>query len=229
MTPFLFVSIALFIIWIALLLFSKQTRREQTIMSFVGLLISPAIILVASQDYRSGFADQASSLSIENILFVFSLFGIAAVIYEVLFGKHTEKLKKKKLNIKHPLHWVSHLIIIFGAWAFIAFSLMSAFSLASVQSFIVSGLLIGTYIIADRKDLLFNALLSGLLLAILIFLVEQIFFAYLFPESASILWQTSSLSGYFLGVVPIEEIVWAGVAGFAIGPLYEYVRDLKVK
>lgn len=229
MNPFLYVSIAFILIWIGVLIFSKNTRREQLIMSLVGFLISPAILLVTAQDYRAAYEETVRGLSIETILFITVIFGLSAVIYQALLCKQTEKLRKKKIKITHPLQWVAHIIIILGIWGFITSLLMLAFSLVSIQAFIISGLLIGTYIIADRKDLLFNALLSGLIIAILIFLIEQIFFVYLYPETASALWQIDNLSGFFLGVVPIEVIAWAAVAGFSIGPLYEYVRDFKLK
>jgi hypothetical protein len=65
-------------------------------------------------------------------------------------------------------------------------------------------------------------------MASLIFLLENIFFVRLFPLDAGSFWQFENLSPMLLGGVPMEELIWAAVAGFAIGPLYEWLRHLKL-
>ena len=80
--------------------------------------------------------------------------------------------------------------------------------------------MVGIYIVADRKDLLYNALFSGLIITIVVFVIEQLFFVRLYPGAAATLTT--------LGGVPMEQLVWAAVVGFAIGPLYEYVRHWRI-
>jgi hypothetical protein len=228
MSPFLIVSLVLFLVWAVLFLASRSTRREQAIMSLIGLILSPGALFWAATDYRSGGAG-VSSLGIEDILFSFALFGIAAVIYQVLFGKHVSNWRGERYRIGNPaMHWISHLILTFGIWAFIALTTALVFHLSSVQAFILGGLIIGVYIIADRKDLMLDALLSGLFVAMLVFIIEQLFFMRLFPVAAIMFWRQDSLSGIILGGIPIEEILWAAIVGFAIGPFYEYVRRYKL-
>ena len=229
MPTFLFAALALFVVWLILIFAFPKTRFEQLLMSVVGLLLAPAVILVAANDYRGQALTQGSFIGVEDLLFAFSLFGIAAVIYEVLIGKQLGKRVYKR-NEKHEFavaHWVSWLVIALGIWAFISLSCIYILSLTSIQSLIIGGALIGTYIVADRKNLLVNAIVSGLLTALLVFLSEQLFFVHLFPEAAAQFWQFDRLSGFVIGGIPFEEILWAAVVGFAIGPLYEYVRSLK--
>ncbi len=230
MPSFLFVTIALTIVWAIIYALSKTTRHEQCVMSIIGLILAPGALVLASLDYRSGRDVTSTMVGVEDLLFAACLFGIAAVIYQVVFSKHTARLKGARIRLNHPVsHWFSHLLIALGLWAFISLSLTLVLHLSSVQAFIVGGMLVGTYVIADRKDLLFDALLSGLLVATLVFMVEQLFFMRIFPEAAAGFWQLENLTGILLGGIPVEEILWAAVVGFAVGPLYEYTRQLAIK
>jgi hypothetical protein len=227
MSSFLITSIIFFIIWLAFFLFSNETRKEQLIMSVVGLVLSPGALLIATNDYRQIISNNVPIVGIEDLIFAFSFFGIAAVIYQVLLGKHTHKMRGSKYQAEHLGHWVGHLILTLGAWAFASLLLIHVFALASVQAAIVGGLLIGMYIIADRHDLLLNALLSGVFMGSLVFIIEQIFFVRLFPIDAGAFWQLDHLSQFVIGGVPLEEIMWAAVVGFTVGPLYEWLRRYK--
>ena len=225
MTSFLYASLTLFLIWLGFLLFSKATRKEQLIMSLVGLVITPAAILIASVDYRSVFASEMASFGIEDFIFAFSLFGIAAVIYQALVGKRARAWRGERYKAGNKVaHWFAHLLIIIGIWVFTSFVMVAVFSMIAIHAFIVGGIMIGIYVIADRHDLLFNALLSGIMVAVLIFIIEQIFFLRLYPETLTSITLLSNASGYVIGSVPLEEIFWAAVVGFSIGPLYEYLR-----
>ncbi|NQV90794.1 hypothetical protein HQ487_05335 [Candidatus Uhrbacteria bacterium] len=230
MTSFLLVSILFFILWLVFFLFSNETRKEQLIMSIVGLILSPGILVVAAYDFRNIISDQTTShVGIEDFLFVFSFFGIAAVIYQILVGRHAHKLRGSRYEMEHIGHWIGHLALILGIWAFVTLMLIHVFALSSVQSLIVGGLFIGIYIIADRHDLTMNALLSGIFMAGLIFIIEQLFFVRLFPLDASTFWQFNALSSFVIGGIPMEELMWAAVAGFTIGPLYEWLRRYELK
>ncbi len=228
MSPFLYASLALFAVWTIVLFLSKSTRREQIIMSVIGLVLAPGAIMVAALDYRA--AGAGGGVGLEDLLFAFCLFGLASVIYQVVLGKHVKKLRGSSMFFPHSAsHWLAHLIIALCIWAVLSLAFTVVLSLTTIQSVIVGGLLIGTYVIADRKDLLFDALLSGLFVCALVFSIEQLFFIRLFPEAAATFWQAERLSGLTLGGIPLEELLWSGVVGFAIGPLYEYVREVKLK
>lgn len=226
MPTFLFTSLILFLLWLALILFSNNTRREQVIMSIAGLVMTPGILLLVASDFRSIVSPAGRiTIGIEDLIFGFSLFGIAAVLYHVALGMHVHKMKGSRIRLSHPiLHWFVHLIILLGIWAFTSLLFIDIFELASIRALIIGGLLVGTYMIADRHDLLLNALLTGLSTAILVFVAEQIFFVRLFPEAAATFWQHDAIRLSFVSGVPLEEILWAAVVGFTIGPMYEYLR-----
>ncbi len=227
---FLALSLTLFVIWGILFFFSKRTRREQVVMSLLGLILSPAVMMVSLTDYRRALPLTSGVLAIEDFLFAFCLAGVAAVIYEALLGKHLVKWRGPRILLRpKPVHWLAHMVIILGIWAGITVAVMGLFPIPSVYAFATGGLLIGTYIIADRHDLLLNALFSGALTMLILFVLEQVFFTRLFLIDAAGVWQVENLSGLLIGSVPVEEYLWFGVVGFAMGPLYEYVRRYRLK
>jgi uncharacterized membrane protein len=224
MTTFLLASILLFVVWLALLLFVSETRREQVIMSVVGLVLAPGALLIASSDYRGALLEQRTTVGIEDLIFAFSLFGIASVIYQYLLGRHVHKLRGTKYEIRHAGHWIAHLILALSLWFLTALLLTNFLSLNPIHAILCSGLLIGAHIIADRHDLTMNALLSGLFTAALVFFTEQIFFLRFFHIGFDAFWDFKTISGFIIGGVPVEEIAWAAVVGFAIGPMYEWLK-----
>lgn len=229
MTSFLLVSLLFFVIWIAFLLFSEETRHEQLVMSAIGLVLSPAVLIMAVTDFRAIATEPAAIIGVEDLIFAFSFFGIAAVIYQVLIGKHAHKIRGPKYEVHHAGHWFAHIILVLGLIAVTSLLLIYVFDLSSVKAFAIGALLIGMYVVADRHDLLMNALVSGIFMASLLFLLEQLFFVRLFPVEAGQFWQFDQLSPLLLGGVPMEELMWAAIAGFTVGPLYEWSRHLRLQ
>ncbi len=227
--PFLLISLTMFFIWSSLLFFGQKTRREQIIMSVAGLVLTPAILLVAAADYRAAGSLTSGFIGVEDLIFAFSFTGVAAVVYEILIGRRLKPIRRNHLGGRHPLHWLATLVIVLGAWAAISFAAMLLFPIGSVYSFMIGALVVGIYIIADRHDLLIDAIFSGLFMAVLVFGLEQLFFVHLFPIEASALWQTDRLSGLFISGIPVEEIIWILIVGMTIGPVYEFVRHYRVK
>lgn len=229
MSPFFIVSLVMFLIWLGFILFSSKTRREQIIMSFVGLIVAPGALMIASADYR-GQGTQIAAIGIEDLLFSFALFGIAAVIYQVLLGKRISNRTIERRRVQPAiLHWAAQLVIMISAWLLILLVMNAFFGMGVIQSAVIGGLFVGIYIIADRKDLLADALLSGFFTLVLVFVTEQLFFVRLFPEAISNFWTSETVSGIVLGGIPFEELLWAAVVGFAIGPLYEYIRRYQLR
>lgn len=227
--PFLLLALIMFFVWSLLFFFGKKTRREQIIMSIAGLVLTPAILMVASSDYRANGSIISGFVGVEDLIFAFSFVGSAAVVYEILIGRRLVPIRHKHLWGKHPLNWLAGLVIILGGWALVSCAAIFLFPVNSIYAFMVGGLMITTYIIADRHDLLLDSLFSGLFMAILVFGLEQLFFIHLFPTDARAIWQVDRLSGFLPGGVPVEEFVWFLIAGMAIGPVYEFVRHYRVK
>jgi hypothetical protein len=218
MTSLLFPSILLFLVWFLFFFLSHTTRKEQIIMSLAGLILSPAVLLVSLGDVE-GTSQTFGSVGIEDLLFAFSFFGIAAVIYQALLGRRMKPWKGKHTLFFHPVvHWFTHLIIVLAVWVILSFAFLTIFSLTSLHAFVVAGLLIGTFMIAHRHDLFLNAVASGVFITLLLFVLEKIFTAR---------WSVDS-SIPVMSSDPLAPWVWIWVVGFVIGPLYEYLRHQKL-
>jgi hypothetical protein len=162
------------------------------------------------------------------LIFAFSFVGVAAVAYEVLVGRRLKPIRCKHLWGKHPINWLAALVIVIGAWVLVSGAAWLLFPINSIYAFMIGGLMVIVYIIADRHDLLLDSIFSGLFMASLAFGLEQIFFIHLFPVEANFVWQVDRLSGFLPGGLPFEEFVWFLIAGMAIGPVYEFVRHYRV-
>ncbi len=230
MPAFSIVSIVLLAVWLLLFAVGKHTRREQLIMSLLGIFISPGALLFAATDYRAGEAAGVAFTGFPELLFGFAVFGIAAVLHEHLPHKRQPMELHPKSKLVRPIeHWLARLCVVSGVWLFVAVAGNTIFHLPSVSAFILGGALVGVYVIADRKDLVLEALLSGVFITILIFLIEQFFFVRLYPEAAADFWKIGNLSGLILGGIPVEELLWAAIVGFSVGPLYEFVSGTRPK
>ncbi len=224
MPTFLYASLALFAVWAILLLLSRPTRREQLVMSAVGLVVAPAALFLAAQE---GTGVIQGPIGVEDLLFAVSFFGVAAVAYEALMGVHLHAVRPARKDPKHPLlAWAGRLMLALSFWAAVSVANLFVFELSIPRALAAGALLVAVYVVADRKDLLLNALISGVFMSALVFLCQQLFFVRLFPAEAAV----RALSApYLIGGVSTDILLWSAMAGFAIGPLYEYVRRLKAK
>jgi hypothetical protein len=205
MSPFTYVVASVGMVWLAMLLASDHTRFEQLVMSLFGFLVAPAALLMSAPLAETGFAE---------LLFVAIVFGISAVTYHSLLESHADRLNGRRE--RHPAHWVSHLLMSGGIWVIIAIAARLVFAMPRAQAFALGGLLVGVYALADHRDLLLKALLSGAIVSILVFATEAMFAGHLFAAVSL------TLEG-----LPVEELLWAGVVGFTAGPVYEFARHVR--
>jgi hypothetical protein len=197
-------------------------------MSLFGLILSPALLFLAFVSGRDVLTE-ALPIGIEDLLFGFSLFGIAAIIYHVLLGKHIHKFRGERLRLNNPaIHYLSHLVLILGVWVCLAFGSMIFFDLSPLYSLMIGGLFIGIYLLINRHDLLVDALLSGLMTSVLVFLVEQFYVVRLYPTMMSNIFSWDTLFIFLTRDLVFEQFLWATVVGFTIGPLYEWLRQYRL-
>ncbi len=224
MPTFLYASLALFAVWAMLLVLSRPTRREQLILSLIGLVIAPAALFLAAAE---GVGPIYGPVGVEDLIFAWSFFGVAAVAYEALMGTRLQAMRPAKKEPKHPLlSWAGRLVLALSFWAAVSVANLFVFALSVPRAAAAGALLVAVYVVADRKDLLMNALVSGAFMAATVFLCQHLFYVRLFPvEAAARAWAVPST----LGHVPVDLLLWSAMAGFAIGPLYEYVRRLKAQ
>ena len=81
-------------------------------------------------------------------------------------------------------------------------------------------------IIYQRPNLLKNAILIAILIALIAFLCYQFIFIFANGQITTLWWFHNKNKILILGV-PIEEILWGLSCGFLAGPLYEFTYGLK--
>lgn len=89
-------------------------------------------------------------------------------------------------------------------------------------------IIMGVFLILLRKDLIFDALLTGLCLVIVSTPV-YLFMEYLSPNFFEKTWLWPNLTGIrFIGI-PIEDLVFYFLTGFCVAPFYLYWKNEKLR
>lgn len=208
-------------LWLVLFLRRKDTRKE---MSFTSILFGFAALGAEKtniQDWWHPITITGTPIGLEDFMIGFVIAGIAAVIYEEICQKHLIRIKKRGVAPSNP----SLFLLLFPLLYMTLFFLLD---LGSAYSAIFTYLPFIIYMLYTRKDLLLDSLISGLLMLVvgtsiyfLLFTVHPTYindFWYL-PDY----WYSSLLWG-----IPIGEYLWFFLTGAYIGPLYEYMRKLRL-
>lgn len=212
-------TLILFLIFALLYIKESSTRREMLTLGILGIFFIPLFFATQAQS-----AEQMqmlfSRLSIFDILLCVSLSGIAGVIYHTFFGKHYHLLpqlhhKRKELD-SLAQWWFVRLFFMFLSFIWLTIFFVFAFSWSTITALFLSAVIISIYLISHRHDLLVDCLASGILTGLLVFTV-------------------STLSGLFINQSadltfssPNGLIFFAVSLGLILGPLYEYIRRIKL-
>lgn len=211
--PFLVFNLFLGLLWLYLFLRQKSTRVEMLLIGLVAVLFTPVFVTLAEQI-------NGGSFTLLDLVFSFCFAGVAAVIFEVAFGKHYRIGHHARLPFRRPAeHWFAELLLTAVAWSWMTVAFLFVLGMTATQSIIASGLIIGSYILARRRDLFWNAIWSALLMMSVFFLL----YAFTVVRTFSAINEPFLLSG------PRQALIFFGVMGFVLGPLYEFVRHLKDK
>lgn len=216
----LFVTI-MSIPWFICFFLRKDLRKEMLIMSLlIGIGSAITGYVWWTTDWWRPETITGTIIGIEDFLIGFVNGGVAAVIYEVVSG---EKQKQKKYLAKSSeilsFCLLCAFVISFGTW-WVGLTTFWASSIGMV----ISVMLLLYY----RKDLLKNALLSGLLMAI-VSLPAYYISEKLSPGWISSTFQYEHLSGLHIVKAPLEDIVFYFLFGMWTGPFYELWKGEVVK
>ncbi|HEV3245136.1 MAG TPA: lycopene cyclase domain-containing protein [Candidatus Paceibacterota bacterium] len=210
-------SILLFV-WLVLFALRKDLRVQMIAMSLIVAPMGPLSELFYLRDYWDPRLIGGFRLGFEDLLFAFAIGGIAAVIYEEIFMR-----REKRAKVSRPRHWIMGSACFALAWMLLG---VFAFHINSIYVSISDLLAIGIAMLAVRRDLIGDAVLSGLSVCVLLF-VFDFTFLHLFPGVIQAWWQLRNLSGVLIAGVPLEELMWGFGWGFVAGPSYEFLLGLK--
>ena len=210
------------VIWLVLFWIRKDLRREMIILSLIGGVLFPlALIYLPDYWYPNHIIGHSLGIGIEDFLFAFTIGGIGAVLYEVVFGKTHTLCDCRKRDPKGLLSIIAVSVIVL-------FVLIFMFKLNSIYSSYVSFLIIFGYIIYFRRDLFWQAMISGFSVGLLMLFFYQIWIK-IYPGIIEHWWQFQNISGVLIFGTPLEEIVWGFTWGLLAGTIYEFARGTSLK
>lgn len=208
--------------WLLLYIARKDTRNEILFVSLlfgVGGLASEKTYV---RDWWQPLTVTGTSIGIEDFFIGFAIGGVAAVIYEELYHQRL----RKQLALKGRHDEPRFILFVFPLLylALIALAGLHSFYATAIALIVCTG-----YMLLRRPDLMRDAVLSGLSMTVIgisiYFLVLSIEPAYIrsywyLPDR----WFASLLWG-----IPLAEYIWYFLVGAFVGPLYEYVKRLKLE
>lgn len=214
-------TIIAFIFWLMLYLHRKDLRKEMIVMgTLVAVLGLVFEYLWWTHDWWRPQTITGTVIGIEYLLLGFTNGGIAAVLYEELFKKRMYKYKSRNHNLS---------VVLIIALSYFIFLIM--FYVLGLTSFIATTAIqitIGCLLMLMRKDLVYDAFLTGVCLVIAsipIYLLLE----YLSPNFIESSWLWSNLSGIRFMKIPIEELIFYFLTGFSIAPFYLYWKSEKLR
>lgn len=227
-SAFSLLAILLTLVWIVVFVRNRDLRQEMGILSICAFFLAPVIVTVKGGN-PDAIALRFSGIHFVDLLFAFSIAGLAGTFYHALFGKHYHRLPKlryKKANDGTLVQiWLIRLFVatLLFLWG-IVFSVF-AFDLTPAAGALGTAVIMAVYIIIHRHDLLVDALLSALLMGVITYMTAAVALFGTTDDFTSVL---IGGTGY-VGHVPVDILTWSVAFGLALGPLYEYIRRLAVK
>ncbi|MFA6815449.1 MAG: lycopene cyclase domain-containing protein, partial [Lentisphaeria bacterium] len=155
---------------------------------------------------------------IEDFLFVAFLGMLTYAAYPIVFQKKLQTMASKTRRV------IRFLPLVLGGLALAIILSSSLIPIIHGTWCVMDLFVLATWII--RKDLIGPSCASGVIMAIgyeLICLAWQIFYPGIFTST----WNQEALCGFFLWSIPIEELLYAGVAGMSGVLLYPLLTNQK--
>ena len=190
------------------------------ILSLLALFLLPLSLSINAS--ASGVLVQ--KLSILDLLFAYTTAGLSGVLFHAVLGKEYHNVKVKTRDHHASELWIMRFFLFALGFVWLSVFLIIAFGLRNIDAVIISAIALGMYMIAHRKNLLFDSLLSSLLMGIVMTVIGFVAYSISAEQSQLLFIESSST----LFGIPTDLLLWAFALGFALGPLYEYVRKLKI-
>lgn len=216
---YLVFTAAFFVIWLAIYAYRKDIRREMLLVSVLFGIGGVLSEFVHVQDWWRPLTITGTLLGLEDFFIGMFIGGIAAVIYEEVYKK---KIKRKPG--KHPLFGLKILIFFIIGMA-LFYGGFYILNLHSFYSIILTATLLAGYMVLKRKDLLKDAIFTGILMVVIGTIVYLILFL-IAPGYFQKFWYLEDVwFAKLLFGIPIAEYVWFFFAGAFIGPIYEFWQE----
>lgn len=225
---YLFASSAFFLLWIPIFVLRKDLRRQMLFMScgtaLAGLMLE---YFVWTVDWWRPLTITGTRIGIEDIILGVTNGGLAAVLYEAVLGRRTQKLRKDSIVKRFFERRVWLLWIPFLASSIVGSVTFWVLGWHSFRATFSSCLIGALIIVLLRNDLLVGAVFGGLAMIFVTIPVYK-FMVFFSPGVIERFWLISNLSGIMVGGIPIEDLGFYFAAGAILAPFYEFIFEKKL-
>lgn len=205
-------------IWFIFYALKPSVRREMLILSVIMAVLGPFAAYFATHNYYHPYTLFGTRIGIEDVLIGFFYGGVAAALYEMFYFRQPN-YSSRPGSVPGAFFALILTFTAMYAGAFV-FPEITIYGLLGVM------FLIGTSIIIYRPNLVKHAFLSGGLMVVLTFVFFQIFIT-MFPGIVNAWWELDKLSGILISGIPFEEILFAFLWGYVLGPASEVVARMQ--
>lgn len=157
---------------------------------------------------------------IEDYLLAFAFGGLCAGIFDLL----VRKSGAKELASFHTSRYAK-LLLLGVSCLFAMGALKTFFNVNSLYSITIAFLVGGVLMLYCRREWIFAAIQTAVIIGIFMWISYWGFYLMLFPSVIEQWWYSDALSGILLAGVPIEEVMWAGTTALFVGPALRYCLD----
>lgn len=214
-------TLVFLLIWGVFFLIRKDLRIE---MLFISTLFGVGGILSQQthiQDWWQPITITGTPLGIEDFLIGFAIGGIASVVYAVVYRKKYT-ISVARVSLKRSYAFLAGFAMLF----------LGLFYLAGVSSFYaaITAYSAGiVFMFFARPDLIRMSVVSGMLMVLLGSITYYLLFLpypnyvrefWYLPEA----WYATLVFG-----VPLGEYLWYFLTGAFIGPLFEFIENIKTQ
>ncbi len=219
------------LVWAVIFSLNENLRREQLVLGLLAVCLLPFFFIAQSIDATTLGLD-FGQLTVIDLSFAFFLAGIAGTIFHATFGRNYHHLpthekypfqKNKNANITQI--WIARffLMLLLFFWAIVFLTV--GVEVTTPYAIVVCAVVFVLYFLSHRHDLLVDSIWSGFLTTFVVLIAGVIA-----TTATEVEFTLSPIRGYdtVLGV-PVDLLLWAVACGIALGPIYEFIRNIKIK
>lgn len=206
--------------WLLFYALKPSVRREMLILSVIMGILGPFAEFFATQNYYHPYTMFGTRIGIEDFLIGFFYGGVGAALYEMFYFRQPN-YSSRPGSVPGAAFAVILTFTAMYAGAFV-------FPSVTIYGLLLVMFLIGSSMIIYRPNLVKHALVTGALMTLLTFVFFQIFIT-VFPGIVNAWWELDSLSGVLVSGIPLEEILFAFLWGYVLGPASEVVARMQWK
>lgn len=211
-------------IWLLLFWKRRDLRKEMLAMSVIVAIMGPISEYWYFRDYwQPPLIWRFHPLfgGFEDVLFGFVIGGITAVLYEEILNQRLVCRGRKQ-------PWIIPIIFFIPITSLIL--LNNLLGVNSIFVSCVSLILIFLIMMRFRPDLAKDAILSGLFLASVMFIIYFLYLPFFLEhKEKGYLLHDKPWAIWIFGRVPITEMLWAFCWGMVGGPVYEFWQGCRLK